>query len=462
MFNKLFQSYNEFHVDEIQTNRFQPEKFAEVLDQWATGEEILTLGHSIEGRPIRQVKLGKGPIRVLLWSQMHGNESTATRAILDLLKFNRDPGEFREEWRQVLDKLTLYIIPMLNPDGTAAFKRRNAAEVDLNRDARAFECSESRILRDAMRSVSPVFSFNLHDQRRFYNITGSAKPSSISFLAPAFNKEETVNDSRLAAMQLIAALRQDLETVIPGQVGLYDDSFAPRAFGDYSQSTGSSTVLIESGWEQYDIEKESIRKLNFAMMVSAFAKIASGSLANFTEQDYRQIPMNDEKLFDVLIRGARMVVNDQQVSIDVGIQRTEITIPGSEEFYSAGQVEDLGDLKEWYGFEEVEASDLMLVNGRVTDLSLAEWQELEEIDQVELIREGNLFLVHESGEVNLSSNEMINIIIGTDANLSLAFEQPANFLLINKAGEIKYVVLNGFLWPIDEAPPEGLNGLIIN
>ena len=104
----------------------------------------------------------------------------------------------------------------------------------------------------------------------------------------------------------------------------------------------------------------------------------------------------------------------------------------------------------------------MLVNGRVTDLSLAEWQELEEIDQVELIREGNLFLVHESGEVNLSSNEMINIIIGTDANLSLAFEQPANFLLINKAGEIKYVVLNGFLWPIDEAPPEGLNGLIIN
>ena len=407
--------------------------------------------------------MGSGERNVLLWSQMHGNESTATRAIIDLVNLNSNPGRFAEEWQAVLEELTLCIIPMLNPDGAARFTRRNAAAIDLNRDARAFACPESVVLRDAIEELSPAFSFNLHDQRRFYNIEGTPKPSTISFLAPAFDADENVNESRLQAMQLIAAIRHDLEEEIPDQVGLYNDSYAVRAFGDYSQAQGSPTILIESGWEKYDIEKEFVRKLNFALLASSLKHIADGSFQAYSEVDYRSIPMNDEKLFDVLLRKVTFVQNNRQVSLDLGLQREEITIAGTTEFYSKGRIEDLGDLQEWYGFEEVEADELMLVAGKIAQISLAEYQKLEEADQAEYIKLGNLFIVGDEQKLNgVSTGEMINIV-PENADISLnQHEGPANFLLINRAGEIKYIILNGFLWPIDEAPPEGLNGLYLS
>lgn len=463
MFNNLFQSYNDFHVDEIQTNRFQPEYFNEVLDRFSAGLEVRTLGESIEGRPLRQLRLGSGPLKVLMWSQMHGNESTATRALLDLLKFHQEPGEFKAAWQAILEKVTLYIIPIVNPDGTARFKRRNALDLDLNRDARAGECPESRILQAAMKDIAPDFSFNLHDQRRFYNISGTAKPSTISFLAPAYEVTESVNEGRLAAMQLIAAMRQDLESVIPGQIGLYDDSFAPRAFGDYSQALGSSTILIEAGWQQYDMEKEFVRQLNFTLLVSALQSIAEQSFKAYTEEDYRRIPMNDEKLFDVLLRNVMVVINKKQLKIDIGILREEITVKGSGNYFSVGTTVDIGDLREWYGFEEVDGHDLMVVDGKIADLSVREWQELEEAEQIALIKAGNLFLVNELADPSdQNSAEKINFLRKEAVVPGLAFEKPANFLLINKAGELKYIVLNGFLWPIDEAPPERLNGLVLS
>ncbi|NIQ56614.1 MAG: peptidase M14, partial [Gemmatimonadetes bacterium] len=41
----------------------------------------------MEGRPIYAVRFGHGPMRVLLWSQMHGDEPTATMAIADIFTF---------------------------------------------------------------------------------------------------------------------------------------------------------------------------------------------------------------------------------------------------------------------------------------------------------------------------------------------------------------------------------------
>src|SRR5688572_12140045 len=38
---------------------------------------VTEVGRSIQGRPIRAVSFGTGPVTVLLWSQMHGDESTA-------------------------------------------------------------------------------------------------------------------------------------------------------------------------------------------------------------------------------------------------------------------------------------------------------------------------------------------------------------------------------------------------
>ena len=60
--------------------------------------------------PIPLYRIGEGKKCILLWSQMHGNESTTTRALLDLFKLFAEEG-------YPFKNCQLYIIPMLNPDG---------------------------------------------------------------------------------------------------------------------------------------------------------------------------------------------------------------------------------------------------------------------------------------------------------------------------------------------------------
>lgn len=462
MFQSIFEKYSNFHVSDIIRNRFQPEEFHQVLANYTEGLKVEILGESLEGRPIKQIELGSGPVKVLLWSQMHGNESTATRAILDLLKFNAAPGEFAMDWQSVLKKITIRIIPMVNPDGTARFTRRNAVGIDLNRDARVFSTPEARILADAMRRFQPDFGFNLHDQRRFYNVSGSGKPATISFLAPAFDDGVSMNEVRQRAMQLIAAMRHDLEKIIPGQVGLYDDDYSPRAFGDFAQALGISTVLIESGWASHDMEKEFVRQLNFALLVVSLQMIADDSYRSFSSADYHGIPKNDEKLFDVLISNVRLNQNGKINTLDLAVQRTEWPIPGTHNFFSKGVVEDIGDLAEWHGFEVVDAKGLMVVPGKVSSLRWQEFEALEERAKMDHLKQGNLFIKVE--DTNKSYLEgPLNGILTDDFTATLPqFEGLANFLLINKQGEVLYVVMNGFLWPTNEDFPEMMHGLILS
>lgn len=48
-----------------------------------------TIGSSVEGRSINHLWFGRGPLHVLLWSQMHGDEPTATAALFDLFEIGR-------------------------------------------------------------------------------------------------------------------------------------------------------------------------------------------------------------------------------------------------------------------------------------------------------------------------------------------------------------------------------------
>ena len=45
------------------------------------------LGASEAGLPIHCLQMGTGPKRILIWSQMHGNESTTTKALFDLFNY---------------------------------------------------------------------------------------------------------------------------------------------------------------------------------------------------------------------------------------------------------------------------------------------------------------------------------------------------------------------------------------
>src|SRR4029079_5808560 len=45
------------------------------------------VGASLEGRAINLIPIGSGPLRVLLWSQMHGDEPPATAALFDVFDY---------------------------------------------------------------------------------------------------------------------------------------------------------------------------------------------------------------------------------------------------------------------------------------------------------------------------------------------------------------------------------------
>jgi hypothetical protein len=136
-----------------------------------------TAGTSSEGRPIRLLSLGSGPTPVLLWSQMHGDEPTATRALLDIFSIVRRERD-HEIIRTILSQCTLYILPMVNPDGAERFSRRTALGIDMNRDALALRTPEAAILKSVRNKYNPRWAYSCTTRNR-----------AIRLAAPAMRRE---------------------------------------------------------------------------------------------------------------------------------------------------------------------------------------------------------------------------------------------------------------------------------
>lgn len=95
------------------------------------GFKIFTAGFSVQERPIRYVEIGSGPKKYYTWGRIHGNECVGTGALLRVLARLTD-GSIRS--KLLLQKITVIILPIANPDGSEVFTRQNANGVDLNRD----------------------------------------------------------------------------------------------------------------------------------------------------------------------------------------------------------------------------------------------------------------------------------------------------------------------------------------
>ena len=89
--------------------------------------EVDNVGYSVNNEPIFSITIGAGSKRILMWSQMHGNESTTTKALFDVMNILNQSNWFSEE---VLKNCTLKIIPILNPDGARLYTRLNANNID--------------------------------------------------------------------------------------------------------------------------------------------------------------------------------------------------------------------------------------------------------------------------------------------------------------------------------------------
>ncbi|PQJ81726.1 zinc carboxypeptidase [Polaribacter glomeratus] len=261
--------------------------------------EITQLGFSEQQRPIYKLKIGSGKKRILLWSQMHGNESTGTKALFDI--FNCFSNCNNQEFKTILEKCTLVFIPMLNPDGSQAYTRVNANNIDLNRDAVDRVAKESNLLRNYLEEFDPQFCFNLHDQRTIFGVEGTRNPATISFLAPSEEETRALTTGRKQTMNVIVAMNLLLQNSIPNYIGRYTDEFYPTATGDNFQKLGYNTILIESGHYPDDYQRETSRQYTFYSILQGLHHIAKAD--NFDAyESYFKIPNNEKMFYDVIHR----------------------------------------------------------------------------------------------------------------------------------------------------------------
>lgn len=458
-YNELYEKYPEYKEEGIDQRRFTHDTVVKLIKKQEDRPDfkIKKVGESIEGRSLNLLSIGSGKTDVLLWSQMHGDESTATMALFDIFNF-LNSQDFKEEKEELLNKVTLHFLPMLNPDGAEKFKRRNALGVDVNRDALRLQSPESKTLKKVRDSLDADFGFNLHDQSRYYNAEGTEKPATVSFLAPAYDYDKSINEVRGNAMKLIVLMNNVIQNYAPGQVGRYNDDFEPRAFGDNIQKWGTSTILIESGGYPNDPEKQEIRKLNFVSILAAVFAIADEDYKTVDIAEYEKIPHNDSKLYDLKITGVTYELLGNEYLLDLGINQSEVPGDTAREYFYRAYLADRGDLSTNYAYNSKNFTGYKLISGKVYPEISPDLAAVGKLNFKKLLEKAYAYIPVE----NLPEKENF-----TDYPLNLVSPgykvsgDISHSFFLEKDGKIEYAVINGFLVKIGETPSEVENALIL-
>ncbi|AFJ91015.1 M14 family zinc carboxypeptidase [Blattabacterium sp. (Blaberus giganteus)] len=353
----IFHNYEFFKDRSIGYSKiFRYSDLLQVINKYKNICSIVPIGWSIEKRKIFKMKWGIGKIKILIWSQMHGNESTGTKSMFDIFHFflkekNCDLVKFLKK------NLTILFIPMLNPDGSEIFKRRNAINVDLNRDAIRLQSPEIQILFQEVKKSNPNILFNLHDQRSIYNVGNkNFNPALLSFLSPSISiKKNIYSISRKKSMGVINFIVKELYKILPdiGSIGRFSDELYPTATGDRLQKLGYPCVLIESGNYPKDLKKEIIRKYS-ALSIFAGIYFISYKRENIEKnyESYLSIPENKNILLDKIYRKVEIQKNKNKFLVDIGLMNFEKFDFTKKNLSIFTKIVDIGDLSNFFAYEE--------------------------------------------------------------------------------------------------------------
>lgn len=457
--SQLYTSYADYKEATLHERRIKHKQLQPLIAALDANPKfkVQKVGKSIEGRALNLISIGEGKTSIFLWSQMHGNEPTATQAIFDIFKF-LDSKEFESEKKEILSKLSLHFLPMLNPDGAEQYQRRNALGIDINRDALRLQSPEGQVLKKIRDSLNADFGFNLHDQSTYYNAERTEKPATISYLATAYNYEKDINEVRSKAMQVIVFMNTIIQKYAPGQVGRYSDDFEPRAFGDNIAKWGTSLILIESGGYANDKEKQEIRKLNYVSILSALHTIAQETYKEIPIAEYVKIPRNDRNLFDLKLENLTYELRGKEYTLDLGIYQQEVDLIDQDVFYYKSIIEDQGDLSTYYGYETFDAEGYTLVPPRTdfkTDVSLGEIPSL--------LRQGYAHFKSSATADGAYFGKPMHMVIEDAVVPEFKIGVGANpTFFLRKDGKLTHAVINGFLIDLQKEIPVSFkgNGLI--
>ncbi|MEZ5308341.1 MAG: M14 family zinc carboxypeptidase [Pyrinomonadaceae bacterium] len=324
------------------------------------GLKTREVGRSYGDREIYEVEWGKGPTKVFMWSQMHGDEPTATSGAIDMLAFLQTKRDKYEWIKKLEQKLTIRFVPMLNPDGAELFQRRNLQSIDINRDARNLQTPEGRLLKQLRDDWKPDFGFNLHNQNELTTVGSSFRQATISLLAVSGREDGSTYPGHERNKRICSLMIEALKQFIPGNIARYEDDYNPRAFGDMISAWGTPVILIETGGHHGKDEMFLIR-LNFIALMTALQSMVDGTQDSADAKIYERLPFNDTgNIYNYIFRKAN-VINFRETATpyvaDIAINRER----RRQEQLAPVFVREVGDLSIFKGLEEIDASGYNVV-----------------------------------------------------------------------------------------------------
>lgn len=315
------------------------------------GLKVDEVGRSNAERSIYQVEFGRGPLKIFMWSQMHGDEPTATSALVDMLSYFQKHRQ--EDWvKKIEETVTIRAVPMLNPDGAEAYQRRNLQGIDINRDAADLRTPEARLLKKLRDDWSPAIGFNLHNQQALTTVGRTPQQAAISLLVVFGDEAKTVNEGQARNQRVAAAMATALQQLIPGHIGRYDDEWAPTAFGDNFSAWGTPVILIETG-ALHGRDEMFLVKMNFVAFVTAIQSIVTGSEKTQDPSAYISLPSNGSGgIVNYMFRRANIISHGDRSVGDIAV----IAERRRASFAVSAKISAVGALGALHGLDEYDAS----------------------------------------------------------------------------------------------------------
>lgn len=145
--------------------------FLSELATYSPKVHVDTVGTSVQGNPIRRVRIGTGPRRVVWISLQHGDEPITREALFTTLRQwvdSTDPA-----LADYLSRVTVDIVPTCNPDRLGV-SRNNSRSVNLNRDHLQLAQPESQAMHAAIRDAEPDLIVDWHEFHSYATLYKSA------------------------------------------------------------------------------------------------------------------------------------------------------------------------------------------------------------------------------------------------------------------------------------------------
>ncbi|HEX6077143.1 MAG TPA: M14 family zinc carboxypeptidase [Micromonosporaceae bacterium] len=248
-----------------------------------------TIGRSNQGRDLYLAKVGHGPTTVLYITQQHGDEPLGTEAALQLLQRLGNPGA---PWQAILDRVTLLVVPRVNPDGGELFWRQNydpgcsgayctpGRGFDINRwhdpavDPAANPVPEAAAVQRVFQRYSPSLVVDYHHQGSYVTDTGELITTSIFWPNTSGVPADAITLSKQACVTISDTLSHYGYAEVSQYPGTLPRGIARNAYG----LLGAGSVLVELRGGIGQKSSGMLVRTAYVIMASLLEAVAEGTL----------------------------------------------------------------------------------------------------------------------------------------------------------------------------------------